>query len=61
MGDITMTDTKTWKERRAQVTRYRVLGRKTTEPLAVLLLHDVVLELEADLKEPERDGVEKTA
>jgi hypothetical protein len=55
-----MTDTETWKERRAQVTRYRVLGRKTTEPLAALLLHDIVLELESDLKETECDGVEKT-
>ena len=61
-GDIiTMTDTETWKERRAEVTRYRVLKRETTEPLAALLLHDIVLELEAELKEPERDGVEKTA
>ena len=61
-GDmITMTDTETWKERRAQLTRYRVLKRETTEPLAALLLHDIVLELEADLKEPEPDGVEKTA
>ena len=53
-----MTDTETWKERRAQVTRYRVLEQETTEPLAVLLLHDIVLELEADLKESQRDGVE---
>ena len=53
-----MTDTETWKERRAQVTRYRVLEQETTEPLAALLLHDIVLELEADLKETQRDGVE---
>ena len=50
-----MTDTETWKERRAQVTRYRVLEQETTEPLAALLLHDIVLEMEADLKESERD------
>jgi hypothetical protein len=61
MGDITMTDTETWKERRAQVTRYRVLEQETTEPLAALLLHDIVLELEADLKESQRDGVESNA
>jgi hypothetical protein len=56
-----MTDTETWKERRAQVTRYRVLEQETTEPLAALLLHDIVLELEADLKETQRDGVESNA
>jgi hypothetical protein len=39
-----------WKERRDQVERYRVLERETTEPLAALLLHGIVLELEADLK-----------
>jgi hypothetical protein len=56
-----MTDTETWKERRAEVMRCRMLKRQTTGPLAALLLHDIVLELEAELKEPERDGVEKTA
>jgi hypothetical protein len=59
-GDITMTDTVKWKERRAQLTRFRVHKRETTEPLAALLLHEIVLELEADLKEPQRDGVESS-
>jgi hypothetical protein len=40
-GDITMTDTEMWRERRAQLTRYRVLEQETTEPLAALLLHDL--------------------
>jgi hypothetical protein len=60
-GDITMTDTESGNERRLQVERYRVLKRETTEPLAALLLHDIVLELEPDLKEPQRDGVESNA
>jgi hypothetical protein len=61
MGDITMTDSRKWQERRDQVARYRVLEQETTEPLAALLLHGIVLELEADLKEPERDGVDSDA
>jgi hypothetical protein len=56
-----MTDTESGNERRHQVERYRVLERETTEPLAALLLHDIVLELEADLKEPQRDSVEGNA
>jgi hypothetical protein len=60
-GDIIMTDTEMWRERRARLTRYRVLKRETTEPLAAILLHDIVLELEADLNEPQRDGVENNA
>jgi hypothetical protein len=59
-GDA-MTDTESGNERRHQVERYRVLERETTEPLAALLLHDIVLELEADLKEPQRDSVEGNA
>jgi hypothetical protein len=59
-GDA-MTDTESGNERRHQVERYRVLKRETTEPLAALLLHDIVLELEADLREPQRDGVESNA
>jgi hypothetical protein len=43
MGEITMTDTESGNERRLQVERYRVLKRETTEPLAALLLHDIVL------------------
>ena len=49
MGVITMTDS-VRKERRDQVERFRVLQRETTEPLAALLLHDIVLELEAELR-----------
>ena len=56
-----MTESESRKERRNQVERYRVLERETTEPLAALLLHDIVLELEADLKEPQRDSVESNA
>ena len=50
MGDITMTDSESWKERRRQVERYRVMERETTDPLAARLLHDIVLDLEAELE-----------
>jgi hypothetical protein len=60
-GDITMTDAEKWKERRAQVARYRVLEQETTDPLAACLLHDIVLELEADVNEPQGDSVETNA
>jgi len=50
MGDITMTDSESWKERRIQVERYRVMERETTDPLAARLLHDIVLDLEAELE-----------
>ena len=49
MGVITMTDS-VRKERRDQVERFRVLQQETTEPLAALLLRDIVLELEGELK-----------
>src|SRR4029077_17775354 len=49
MGDITMTDHESWKERRDQVARYRVMEQETTDPLAAGLLHDIVSELEANL------------
>jgi hypothetical protein len=52
-GELTnMAGTENWKERRDQIARYRVLEQETTDPLAARLLHDIVLELEADLKEP---------
>jgi len=51
-GDITMTDSDGWKERRNRVERYRVLARETTDPIAARLLHDIVLELEAELQRP---------
>ena len=44
-----MADSGSWKERRDQVARYRVMEAEATEPLAARLLHDIVLELEADL------------
>lgn len=50
-GDITMTDTRRWNERRIKVARYRMLAQETTDPLAAGLLRDIVAELEADLKE----------
>jgi hypothetical protein len=51
MGDITMTDSKSWwKERRNQVERYRILAHETTDPIAARLLHDIVLDLEAELE-----------
>ena len=49
-GDITMTDSEKWKERWDQVARYRVMERETTDPLAARLLHDIVLDLEAELE-----------
>ncbi len=49
-GDITMTDSEGWKERRNQVVRYRVMEHETTDPLAARLLHDIVLDLEAELE-----------
>ena len=56
MGDITMTDTESGKERRHQVERYRVLAQETTDPLAAGLLRDIVSELEADLNELARSS-----
>jgi len=38
------------KERRDQVERYRILAQETTDPIAARLLHDIVLDLEAELK-----------
>jgi hypothetical protein len=49
-GDITMADGESWKERRNQVERYRVLARETTDLIAARLLHDIVLDLEAELE-----------
>jgi hypothetical protein len=57
MGDITMTDIESGKERRHQVERYRVLARETTDPLASGLLRDIVSELEADVKELAEDAL----
>jgi hypothetical protein len=51
-GDFTMTDSESWKERRNQVERYRAMEQETTDPLAARLLHDIVLDLEAELNMP---------
>jgi hypothetical protein len=48
VGDITMTDSRKWKERRNQLARYRISEQQTTEPLAALFLHEEASELEAD-------------
>jgi hypothetical protein len=49
MGDI-MTDSESWKEREDQVARYRAMERDTTDPLAARLLHDIILDMEAELE-----------
>ena len=49
-GDIIMTDSEWWKERRNLVARYRAMEQETTDPLAARLLHDIVLDLEAELE-----------
>jgi len=54
-GDIIMTDSENWKERRNQVARYRAMEQETTDPLAARLLHDIVLELEAELEGSSND------
>ena len=50
MGDTTMTDSERRKECRNQVERYRILAQETTDPIAARLLHDIVLDLEAELE-----------
>jgi hypothetical protein len=55
-----MAGTESWKQRADQIARYRMLEQETTEPLAALLLHDIVLELEADLRKPV-EGVAENA
>jgi hypothetical protein len=47
---ITVTDSDSWKERRNQVARYRVMAQDTTDPLAARLLRDIALDLEAELE-----------
>jgi (p)ppGpp synthase/HD superfamily hydrolase len=53
--NIIMTDSENWKERRNQVARYRAMEQETTDPLAARLLHDIVLDLEAELEELSND------
>ena len=56
-GDNRMTDSESWKERRNQVARYRAMEQETTDPLAARLLHDIVLDLEAELERlPQSDA-----
>ena len=43
-----------WKEHRDRIERYRILERESTDPLAVRLLHDIVLDLEAEMKSSPR-------
>jgi hypothetical protein len=52
-----MTDNESWKERRDQVARYRAMAQETTDPLAARLLHDIVLDLEAELEGPPQSVV----
>ena len=48
-----------WKELRAQVERYRILAKETTDPIATRLLHDIVLDLEAELMgSPQSSGLD---
>jgi hypothetical protein len=35
-----------------QITRYRMMERDVTDPLALSLLHDIIAELEAALQDP---------
>jgi hypothetical protein len=50
MGETTVTDSESWNELSNQVARYRAMEQETTDPLAARLLHDIVLDLEAELK-----------
>ncbi|WP_407174667.1 hypothetical protein [Bradyrhizobium sp. STM 3562] len=43
-----MTDPGFLREQQVRIDRYRALEREVTDPLAARLLHDIVLELEAD-------------
>ena len=41
-----MIDSEYFKERQIWIERYRALERQVTDPLAALLVHDIVLDLE---------------
>jgi hypothetical protein len=57
--DRTMPEDYDWKERRAQVERYRILAQETTDPIAARLLRDIVLDLEAELeRSPQSVGLD---
>lgn len=44
-----MTDSETWRERWAELARYRAMERESTDPLATSLLHGIVSDLESEL------------
>jgi hypothetical protein len=56
-----MTDAEDFKERSEQLLRYRAMERESTDPLAVGLLHDIVLELQADLQAVSAGGAHAVA
>lgn len=61
MGEITMTDSEGWKERRTQLLRYRIMEHETTDPVAARLLLDIILDLEAELeRSPQSVGLDAT-
>ena len=43
-----MTESGFLREQQIRIDRYRALEREVTDPLAARLLHDIVLDLEAD-------------
>lgn len=43
-----MSDPGFLRERQNRIDRYRAMEREVTDPLAARLLHDIVLDLEAD-------------
>ena len=47
-----MIDAEHIKERQIWIDRHRALERQVTDPLAALLVHDIVLDLEACESEP---------
>jgi hypothetical protein len=47
-----MVDAEYFKERKIWIDRYRALERQVTDPLAALLVHDIVSELETRDGEP---------
>ena len=51
-----MAGSEKWKERRDQVTRYRVMEQETTDPLAAGLLRDIVSDLEAEMDQSGTGG-----
>jgi hypothetical protein len=48
-----MTDDEQQQELEEQVMRYREMEREVTDPLAIRLLHGIVEELEAALRQPD--------